>query len=167
MLILEGHPSGKDSILFSVFKITLISSIPTLILIIIVNIMFVYSCWTVGGGGTNCISITVTTLPPPPTSTLSSQHHKVFLLKLKHYSVPTQQFLRALPLPFYIPRFLWSPRKVKQDVSNGSMCCKTPLDADRLEATICIEKKVCTRNPLVEVAPGTLSCLSSPNFERE
>ena len=40
----EGHPSGKDSILFSVFKITLISSIPTLILIIIVNIMFVYSC---------------------------------------------------------------------------------------------------------------------------
>ena len=41
---MEGHPSGKDSILFSVFKITLISSIPTLILIIIVNIMFVYSC---------------------------------------------------------------------------------------------------------------------------
>ena len=44
----EGHPSGKDSILFSVFKITLtlVSSIrvPTLILIIIVNIMFVYSC---------------------------------------------------------------------------------------------------------------------------
>ena len=42
----EGHPSSKDSILFSVFKITLISSIlvPILILIIIVNIMFVYSC---------------------------------------------------------------------------------------------------------------------------
>ena len=49
MLILEGHPSGKDPILVSVFKITLIlvSSIrvPTLILIIIVNIMFVYSSW--------------------------------------------------------------------------------------------------------------------------
>ena len=45
---LSLRASGKDSVLFSVFKITLIlvSSIrvPTLILIIIVNIMFVYSC---------------------------------------------------------------------------------------------------------------------------
>ena len=50
------------------------------------------------------------------------------------------------------------------------MCCKTPLDADRLEATICIEKKVCTRNPLVEVAPGTLvylpPILSGSKFEQ-
>ena len=54
-------------------------NLPILILIIIVNIiftiMFVYSRWTVGGGGTNCISITVTNPSLPPTrATLPSQH---------------------------------------------------------------------------------------------
>ena len=123
-------------------------NLPILILIIIVNIIFtivfVYSRWTVGGGGTNCISITVTNPSLPPTQNPSIPASKFYKDDSIH---PSKQPFHCLYDMYHLELLKVEEVTCRDKIFQMAMCRKTLLYADymhryHLRATIHVQKEV-------------------------